>query len=208
LGDGGHTLEAEAAYRDAENILQQLVADFPSMHDYRCALGNSMDQRAELVRARKDPHSARQLLEQAWPYIEEALKVNPDHPFYRQVRCENRQYLAVALLDLGEHAGAALVAAESIRSAGDPANDAYKAACVFARCVSLAKQDSTLSAEQRKELAGPYGSQAVQALRQAFTLGHKGIAQMQKDKDLEPLRWRDDFLKLVAEVEKLNRKGP
>jgi hypothetical protein len=43
---------------------------------------------------------------------------------------------------------------------------------------------------------------AVGALRQAVAKGYQDSAHMQKDTDLDPLRGRDDFQTLLAELEK------
>jgi hypothetical protein len=44
-------------------------------------------------------------------------------------------------------------------------------------------------------------------LRQALAKGYQDAAHMQKDTDLDPLRGRDDFRKLLAELDKGAGKG-
>jgi hypothetical protein len=114
------------------------------------------------------------------------------------VFCNNRQLLAATLLDLGDHAAAAEAAADLGRVAFHPAEDAYKAAGFFARCMPLAQQDDNLPQAQRQELARSYGDRAMEALRQALANGYKDITHLQKDRDLDPLRPRDDFKKLLG----------
>ncbi len=41
----------------------------------------------------------------------------------------------------------------------------------------------------------------MKMLREAVSKGYKDVAQMKKDTDLDPLRQREDFQKLVAELE-------
>ena len=41
----------------------------------------------------------------------------------------------------------------------------------------------------------------MKLLRDAVSKGYKDVAHMKKDTDLDPLRQRDDFRKLVAELE-------
>ncbi len=50
-------------------------------------------------------------------------------------------------------------------------------------------------------MARTYGDQAMQSLRQALAKGYKDAAQIKKDKDLDPLRQREDFRKLLGELE-------
>jgi serine/threonine-protein kinase len=202
LRDTGRKPDAEAGYREAFAIFGRLATEFPHQASYQFELGNTMDELAEVLRGRKDYSSARQLLEQARSPLQAALDANPRHPFYRAAFCENRQRLAATLLDLGEHATAAGAAADLARIAVEPANDAYKAACFFARCMALAEQENKLSDARRKQLTQSYGERAVAVLRQALANGYKDIAHLQKDKDLDALRPRDDFQKLLADLEK------
>jgi hypothetical protein len=64
----------------------------------------------------------------------------------------------------------------------------------------VAKHDK-LDDRQRKEAAQFYGDAAMKLLRAAVSKGYKDAAHMKKDTDLDPLRQREDFQKLVAELE-------
>jgi hypothetical protein len=64
----------------------------------------------------------------------------------------------------------------------------------------VAKHDK-LDATQRKEAAQLYGDAAMKLLRDAVSKGYMGVAHMKKDTELDPLRQRDDFQQLVAELE-------
>jgi serine/threonine-protein kinase len=201
LSETGRPKEAEAAYRDALALYKPLAADFPAVPDYQAELANTLDGLAELARVRKDHPEARRLLEEARPHVQVALEANPRHPFYREIVRNLRRELAATLLEVGDHAGAAEAAADLARIAADPAGDAALAAGFFSRCVPLAEKDAKLPEARRKELAQSYAEQALAALRQAVAKGYKDAANMRKDKDLDPLRQRDDFRKLLTELE-------
>jgi tetratricopeptide (TPR) repeat protein len=207
LRDTARPQEAEGAYRNALDILKPLVAVFPHVPEYHSDVGNTLDELAELARRRKDYPAARRLLEEAEPYLKKALEADPRHPFYREVYSDTRRVLGATLLELGDHTGAAEAAAELARVSSEPANDAYKAACFLARCIPLAEKDAKLPQARRQELTKSYGDRAVQALRQALAHGYRDAAHMQKDTDLDPLRGRDDFQKLLAELDKGAGKG-
>jgi tetratricopeptide (TPR) repeat protein len=207
MRDRGRPKESEAAYRDALELNKRLAADFPNVPDYQNDVGNTLDELAELARRRKDYPAARRLLEEAQPYLQKALDANPHHPFYREVYSDTRRVLAATLLELGEHTATAEAACELARVAYDPANDAYKAASFLSRCVPLAERDSKLPEPRRKELARSYADRAMEALRQGVAKGYKDAAHIQKDKDLNPLRGRDDFQRLLAELGKEQEKG-
>jgi serine/threonine-protein kinase len=200
--------EAEQAYRDALKLLQQLVDYFPDVADYHYKVASTMVNLADLLRLGKQPQLARQQLEQAVGHHQAALKANPRHRAYRQSFCNNRRTLGDTLIDLGEHAAAADTAVQVVKAAVNPAGDIYHAARIFARCVPLAEHDAQLPESQRKELAQTYADRALATLRQAVQKGYKDVANLKKDQDLDPLRSRDEFQKLVAELEEKGKIRP
>jgi serine/threonine-protein kinase len=197
----GRAQDAERAYRDALKLRQQLATDLPTVPDYRNELAGTMVNLAILLRLSKELGPARQLLEQAVPHHRAALQANPRNPLYREFFRNNRVGLAETLVELGEHAAAANTADQLIQAAVDPAGDFYDAACIFARCSSLAERDSALSELQRKEQVQAYADRAMTTLQQAVQKGYKNAAHMKKDGDLDPLRSRADFQKLLTELE-------
>jgi hypothetical protein len=58
-----------------------------------------------------------------------------------------------------------------------------------------------LDAKGREAAAQFYSDAAMKALREAVSKGYKDVRLMKKDADLNPLRQREDFQKLVAELE-------
>ena len=202
LKKGTRLQEAESEYRDALAIFRPLASDFPSLFEYQADLATTLDVLALLARDRKDYPVARRLLEEARRHVQRALDSNPRRPLYRLIFCNIQRDLAATLLDVGEYAAAAETAGELSRIAFEPAGDAYQAACFFSRCVVLAETDNRLPQAQRQELAKTHGDRAVAALREAVAKGYADVANVRKEKDLDPLRPRPDFQKLIAELEK------
>ncbi len=64
-----------------------------------------------------------------------------------------------------------------------------------------------LDPSQRQAAAKFYGDEALKMLQAAVAKGYKDAAHMKKDKDLDPLRGREDFKKLLAEVEAAAKKS-
>ena len=160
---------------------------------------------ARMLLARKELDGARRLLEEAVPYHQAALKATPGHPAYRNFYRLNRWRMAETLLELKDHVKAAEAAAQFLQVGVEPPRDAYTAACLFAGCVRLAAQDERLPEAKRQELARTYGDSAIAALRQAIEKGAKEVAQIKTDKSLDPLRSRQDFKKLLVELEAKNK---
>jgi serine/threonine-protein kinase len=202
LSGVGQLETAEKAYHDALEIYKSLIEDFPKMPDHMAELADTLDGLAIIARKRMNLPLARQLLEQAQTHAQAALKANAHNPFYRSASREIQKDLAVTLLDLGEHTSAAEAATDLARIAFEPANDTYRAAGFLSRCAPLAEKDASLTEDKRLELAKSYGDRAMELLRQAVASGHKDAVNLKKDSDLDPLRSRDDFKKLLADMEK------
>ena len=156
---------------------------------------------ARVLLARQDLDAARRLLEEAVPHHHAALKANPKNPPYRRFFRNNRWRLAETLLALKDHAAAATAVKELLEVAYEPPQDAYTAACLLSGCARLAAQDERLAEGKRGELAAAYGDSALAALRTAVEKGAQEVNQMPKNPDLDPLRSRPDFRKLLREIE-------
>jgi tetratricopeptide (TPR) repeat protein len=117
-----------------------------------------------------------------WDKIVE-LSPAPERPPLRASR-------AIARLEAGRVADAVAEVAELTKGSEWSADDRYNFACVYA--VASGKV-----ADKKQEYAG----RAMELLRQAVTAGYKDAAHMSKDTDLDVLRGREDFKKLLAELE-------
>src|SRR5262249_12249687 len=149
---------------------------------------------------RREFDAAVALLEEARPHHQAALTANPKHPAYRNYYRNHLWVLADCRAGQADHARLATAAEELARFGFDPATDTSNAACYLCRCVTLAGQDAQLAEARRKELARGYADRALELLRQAVAHGYKDAAHMKKDSDLEPLRGREEFKKLLAEL--------
>jgi hypothetical protein len=67
----------------------------------------------------------------------------------------------------------------------------------------LRKADKSFSREGDAE-----AERAMSWLKQAVAAGDKDLSKIGSDKDLDTLRTRDDFKKLVAELESTKPKSP
>jgi serine/threonine protein kinase len=202
LADTGLPQEAEAAFRDAVRLLKQLVTDFPAVPDYESNLACALSDLGELAKRQRSYAEACRWLEEALPHHQAALKANPRKPPYREFLRNHHDTMADARLGLGQHAAAAAAAEEMARIDYDPPNDSYTAASYLARCVPLAENDTKLPAPKRRDVAHGYAERAMHFLQQAVEKGYRNTKHMKQDKDLDPLRQREDFKKLLAELEK------
>jgi hypothetical protein len=73
----------------------------------------------------------------------------------------------------------------------------YNAACVYALASNATKTNPIAPEQQAK-----YAERAVALLRQAVAKGYSDVNGMKNDDDLKPLRLRDDFQKLLRDMQK------
>jgi hypothetical protein len=125
-----------------------------------------------------------------------ALADAPSRPWFRLQR-------ALALAHAGEHARANALANSLVNARKVPGPTLYGAARVHAISATSIKNDT--------RLADQYAVRAVELLVKAQQAGvfknKANIALLKKDSDLASLRSRDDYKKLVADLEGAIGKG-
>jgi hypothetical protein len=138
---------------------------------------------------------------EARPHHRAALKANPRNPVYRQFYRNHLHALTKVHAGLLEQQDA-LRTAGTCRDLGwDAPVDAYDAACSLSQCIPIVAKHPKLDASGRQDAAQVYGEAAMRLLREAVSKGYKDVAHMKKDADLDPLRPRQDFRKLLAQLE-------
>jgi serine/threonine-protein kinase len=200
--------DAGQEYQDALALFQRLARESPDVSDYQENLAKTMINMAILANDNNQFAQARELLGQAETHLRTAQKANPKNPHYRQLFRINRQILTTTLAGLGDHAGALKAAEELSQSGTNSAADTYDVACALALCVPLAEKDANLAESQRRQQAQAYADRAMTMLRQAVAKGYADADHMKQDTDLDSLRQRADFQKLLAEVEATKGKHP
>jgi serine/threonine protein kinase len=206
LAATGRLKEAEAAYIDALAIYKRLAADFPNQPDLQSSLACSIGNLAILCSERRDFKAAKAYLEEALPHHRAALRANSRNPLYRQHFRNDMRVLVAANAGLHDQAGA-LQAARKLRDLGwDPPSDAHYAAHALADCIPIVEQEQHLDGAKRQAAVRFYGDEAMKMLRDAVSKGWKEAELfLTRDPALAPLRQRDDFKKLLAEVQAARR---
>jgi serine/threonine-protein kinase len=117
---------------------------------------------------------------------------------------EHRAHLqrAIALVQKGEHAQAVAEIAPVLAAKETSVDVLYNAGCVYALSVAAVRKDPQLAAAEQDNQAEAYARRAIAILRQAVTRGFNDLKHLKtRDPDLELLRGRADFQKLMAELE-------
>jgi hypothetical protein len=201
LSDTGRLQEAEADYAAALGISKQLAADFPTRPDLRNELAGNFVNLAVLQRQRRKWAEAKASLLEGRPHHLAVLKASPRHPTYRQFYRNHLSTLTSVHAGLMEQDDAVRTS-ETRRDLGwDALADAYDAAVFLSKCISIVAKHDQLDDKQRKEAAQFYGDAALKLLREAVSKGYKDVPHRKKDPNLDPLRQRDDFKEVLAELE-------
>jgi hypothetical protein len=197
--------EAETANAEALALQKQLAADFPTRPELRNDVAGSLVNQALLHNERGEFREARTCLEEALPYHQAALQANPRNPQFREFFHNNLVVLVQANAGLKDQV-AAVQAAERVRDLGwNPPANAYDAGCALSASIPILEKYGQLDAAKRKVAVQFYGDQAMVMLRVAVSKGWRAVGHMRRDTDLDPLRTRDDYKKLVADLEDMGR---
>lgn len=198
----GKPVDAEAEYQRAIVILEKLLHDQPGEPLIRQRLVTSLNYLGGLHRWANRAAEARGVYERAIALNEPTVRSNP-------TELTNRLQLLWSIrgrgLTLGHQGDATAAAAETRRALamcdGLPTTGwaLVGTACCHAALAGLAGRDrSGISAEEGEAEA----TRAMELLRRAFTVGYRHFHAIRIETALDPLRKRDDFKKLMAELEK------
>jgi eukaryotic-like serine/threonine-protein kinase len=199
--------DAEAAYLEAARTYEKVAQEVPEEPHYGEELARCLVHTAKLQCDRKEYARAFPLVERARPLLDAALKANPKYDIYRA----NKRTLLATLASCQTGARKfddATATAEGIAKLGwEPASDAYGSASAFAKCFVVVEGLTDLAPARRDELVKLFGGHAVTNLRLAVNKGFADVRHMKSDDDLRPLRNRQDYQDLVAEMEKKAGQG-
>jgi serine/threonine protein kinase/tetratricopeptide (TPR) repeat protein len=229
LAQLGRLDEARAPYEKALALHEALAKDFPKVPDYAVNLGGSYCNMGAVLSEVGRPEEALTWLAKAIATLGELPTREPGPPTARQFLCNSlvaraqaldklqrypealqdwdralaleegprrvffRRDRAATLARAGRHAEAvaeanALAEAKDLKGA-----TLYDLACTCALAAAAVKEDAKLQEQ--------YAARAVALLRQAIGKGIKDAAHMKKDTDLDALRAREDFRKLLADLD-------
>jgi serine/threonine-protein kinase len=201
LSQTGHKGEAEGLHRGAISVMEKLAKEFPGERHYHSELGRELHNLAELLRDKNQLKEARTLIERAIEHQDIAYRMEPTRRNYPAFLRGHMDELAEILLRERAHASASKTAEKLSGRFPKTWEAQYDAACIFSRCVPLAESDEHLKDRKGPEVARSYADRALRLLWAAIPLGLSNADHMKKDPDLDPLRGRTDFQKLLAEVE-------
>jgi serine/threonine-protein kinase len=204
----GRLKEAEAAYRDAVAERRQLAADYPSMPSYQEDAGSDINGLGLFLMDHGRPTEAESAFREGLALRQELSRRYPANTAYLGMVTQSQAMLAVLWAGNGDQARA-VVQAEEVQSSPHITGVAcYDLACAYSLASAAVNKDIKLSAEKRSKLVEDYAGRAVALLAKAIAKGYPDIADMKTDRDLNPIRKRPEFQKLLQEWEKSTSRKP
>ena len=195
----GNYAEGQALLHAAIDRLQRLTDEYPKVFGYHELLTAALEKLARAHRARKEFSQARPLLERAVAHLQISQSLKGLTLEQRTLLGSLLWLLADTEIQLGAYQSAAVHAEKVHTVCAERWQECYQAARLFTRCMPLAEHDQQLSENARQSDADHFGRRSVEMLREAFRLGYKDRAFVQKDPGLDVLRSRDDFKQLLKE---------
>jgi tetratricopeptide (TPR) repeat protein len=202
LSQMGKPAEAMEAYRKALDILQKLAADNPAPRWFHGALAQSHDNIGRLLARQKRFAEAFTALDAGLTIRQKWAEEDPKTPFLTSYLGDSHASRGWARVRAGQPTEAAADLRQAVALwAKDPSPDIGKrfeksrALALLAGLSGDAKSDVT-AAE-----AAAFADQAVAALADAIKAGWARLDEL-KEPDFDSLRGREDFKKLLAELEK------
>ena len=226
----GRIKEAEGAYTRAIAVCKRLTADFPAVSEHQITLAAACCNLGHLLRETDRPEPSLAMYSEAIATLHAVLERRPKELMARHFlrnshwgRAQSNDRLgrydqAVAdwnrALELApEQTAIRLGRARSLARAGRAAeavaeanklrdlptwdaHDLYNLACVYAVAAGL-------EADKKSE----YAHSAMELLRRAVRNGWKDAGHARLNPDLNPLRDRDDFRTLLADLHAVGRLG-
>jgi tetratricopeptide (TPR) repeat protein/tRNA A-37 threonylcarbamoyl transferase component Bud32 len=178
----GDTQEALPLYDRSLQLLRAVTAIDKSV-EYQKNLAATLYSRGTAAERMRDSAGAAK-------YFQECLQIRDTLAARDAKNARAKMDLMLVLPHCGKHEQAALLA-ETLRSG--KAND-RELLLVIARCYAqcAASQSDNMPLRER------YEHQALAALQDAVTQGYSDVMKLQSDPDLEPIRTRPEYKKLLA----------
>jgi serine/threonine protein kinase/tetratricopeptide (TPR) repeat protein len=191
--------EAEAAQQHAVDIFEKLAKEHPDVPEYAYDVGRCYLELGLTANQVGRPEAAVARYDKAVAILEGVVAAGLKSA--RNALVSARIDRSTARAAGGAHAQAAAESDAVFRQGGLHSGHLYDLACTFSQCSAAADRDGKLSPADRAVLKARYAERAVRFLQQAIADGWRNPQHLKTDPDVEPLRARQDFQKLLADLE-------
>jgi serine/threonine protein kinase/tetratricopeptide (TPR) repeat protein len=195
----GETDQAEGAEQQALEIFEKLAKEHPGILEYAYDVGRCYAELGLTANQRRQPEVAIARYDKATAILEGVM--GRGYQTARNPLLSARIDRTTARATRGDHAEA-VAGAEALAEQPDlTSGHLYDLCCTYSQCSAAADRDGKLSAAERARLKVRYANRAIDFLRRAIAASWQNPEQLKSDPDIDPLRARADFRKLLAELE-------
>jgi serine/threonine protein kinase/tetratricopeptide (TPR) repeat protein len=203
--DLGQMAAAAKSFEQARQIQDKLAAAHPEVIGYSTSLAYTVLLIALLQRDTGQTEVALRTFDQGLALLTPLAGKHPDDQVIRSHIADLRSSRAVALAYSGQHDQAAAEAAEVARQEHLSGQNLYNVAGAFSASAGAVLKDDKLPKSERTKRSEHYAGQAVEFLIRSQSAGFLGmranLENMKKDKEIDPLRARADYKKLLTNLE-------
>jgi serine/threonine-protein kinase len=197
----GQTREALEILRAAQAPSERMAREHPGVVQYQLDLAHGLLTLGGALQKDGQADEAAAAYEKGIEVHEKLHKANPDDPQNRAGLVESLRYLGITEQERKRPAAAAKAYRRALEILGGQAapspEQLYTLACCHARLGAMATTaGSGLSADDGRGEA----DKALAALSRAVAAGYNDAEELRTDKDLDTLRQREDFKKLLTEL--------
>ena len=191
--------KAEQEQRKALHSFEKLAQEHPDILEYAYDVGRCYLELGRTAELAGRPESALERYAKSIEIMQETM--GKGYLRARLILQDARLGRASALVARGGYARAAEEAEAVVRQGDVGALIVYNAACVLSLASAAADHDTKLSPTDRTGLKARYADRAIDLLHKAIAKGYRNPRIIKEDRDLDPLRARQDFQKLLADLE-------
>jgi serine/threonine protein kinase/tetratricopeptide (TPR) repeat protein len=199
--------EALDSYRSAIGITERMVRDHPSVAENQDQLAANYGNLGIAYMDTGRYNEAEDWLLKALTLRERLAR---DHPTVTEYRADlaNIRIVLAGNYARSDHPDKAEGVLKGISKDALNVMGLYNLGCVYALFAPAPGKspEKHADAAERQKRADEYAARAVDVLREAVAKGFGNVPLMQTDHDLDSLRSRDDFKKLLAELEQKLKK--
>jgi tetratricopeptide (TPR) repeat protein len=191
--------QTEALQQEGLKIFKKLHDEHPEVVEYHYDVGRCLVELGRNADKAGNPQLAIENYDKAIAIYQAVIPKGFTHA---QMSMADAQVLRATVFTIKGEYQRAVTEAEALVSQGNlKIIQIYNVACLFARCIPSVEKDAKISEEDRTKLKAVYSDRAMIYLKQAVSKGYNFIEKLRTDPDLDSLRGRDDFKKVVADLE-------
>jgi tetratricopeptide (TPR) repeat protein len=205
----GRSAEALISFQQAREVLGQMRHGHPETADDHYELGQTLWCTGQALEQTGRPEDALTAYRQAVAALRQAQAGAPQLIEYRRGLSQGCGDLARLARALGHADEAAAAARERLQLWPGQPDVLYQFAAGLAVQITTVEKLAKEKGLSQEDVAQQrlYGDEALESLRAAVALGFRDADQLRRDSKLDPLRSRDDFKKLLADLEAARNGG-